>query len=136
MNNHANSESTACCGLLNGMDDTFTGMLMIPEDIPTGSPAGSMALQERLQDFYRPDRPLIACFTSSQGNSEDTQVKQTSLCQWLKAQHLPSPQLYAVLEMTHKGRLEIHCYRDVMHLEEIQLSMQEDGTLYQQTSNY
>jgi len=136
MSNHANSESHICCGVLNGMDDTFTGMLVIPESILTASPAGSKAPQERLQDFYRPDRPLIACFTSSQGNPEDTHAKQASLCQWLKAQHLPSPQLYAVLEMTHKGRLEIHCYRDAMHLEEIPLSMQEDGTLYQQTSNY
>ncbi|HKI62919.1 MAG TPA: hypothetical protein VKA31_11550 [Mariprofundaceae bacterium] len=136
MNDHANDKTRSCCGVLNGMDNTFTGMLMIPENIRTGNPAGSIALHERLQDFYRPDRPLIACFTSSQGDSEDAQTKQASLCQWLAAQHLPEPQLYAVLEMTHKGRLEIHCYRDATHVEEIPLSMLEDGTLYQQTSNY
>jgi hypothetical protein len=136
MNAQTSGQPQSCCGILTGADDTFSGMLAIPESALKGSPAESEPLQKLVHDFIGPDRSLSACFAASQGHAPEAGTQQASLCQWLQAQHLPEPQIYAVLEMTHKGRLEIHCYSDAMHAHEIPLTMQEDGTLYQQTSNY
>jgi len=136
MQTDAQSPSRPCSGILTGADHTLNRMLVIPLNSMSGNPAESETFLKHLQEFVEPEQPLSACFTTSRGNPDASRAQQESLCQWLEAQQFPAPDLYAVLEMTHKGRLEIHCFGDALHQYEIPLTMHEDGTLYQQTSNY
>ncbi len=120
-------------GLLGGSDHGFTAVLQIPATALSGNPAPDSMLCNSVASFCQ-RFALSACFVTRDSRDTASDQLRAGLTRWLDNQGLSTPSLYAELEMTHAGRLEIHCY--AADGREIPLSMQEDGSLYPQSASH
>ncbi len=121
-------------GLLGGTDQCFSATLPLPASFLANAADVPAALMDRIRTFCQ-EFPLIACVvTRDDDTGSAARIRQT-LTDWLQQKDIRSSSVYAELEMSQKGRIEIHCYvPEDEH--EIPLTMLEDGTLYPQTENH
>jgi len=130
MNMKNNSASSPYQGLLCGMHHTFDNILAIQTDPQTDE--ANKSILDSIQQQTQLEHALIAYFITLPDHETSYPEHQTALYDWLSTQQCTCPKLCVVLEMTHKGRHEIHCYNEDKPQQEIPLIMLEDGTLYQQ----
>ncbi len=117
-------------GLLGGSRETLSDILAIP---PAADAAGD-GIAGRLETFAS-RHPLLVCFVTRREHDSPSEAYR-SLCDWLQRHGLPTPSLYLLLELSHKGRMDILCLDGVNEHRDIPLRMQEDGSLYPQPANH
>lgn len=124
-------------GLLSGNTKadtpTLTNMMVVPASALNGSTTANEKRYGDIQAFAKKSDGLFGFFITSRMDTPSLPALHDSVSRWLAGQALPDIQIYAVLEMNHKGRLEIHCFENTSTRCEIPVSMQEDGTLYPQS---
>ncbi|MDX8407759.1 MAG: hypothetical protein R8L58_05185 [Mariprofundaceae bacterium] len=121
-------------GLLGGTDQCFTAILPLPVALLSHAADVPTALIDSARTFCR-EFTLTACFVTRDHDAEAAARLRHTLTNWLQQHDIRTASVYAELEMSHKGRIEIHCYASG-GAHEIPLTMREDGTLYPQTASH